>query len=165
MRFTTTFVLPLLLVISAALVSGCATIIHGSDQSVTVTSSPSAADVEIKRLGGVTIFKGVTPLMVNLDREHDYNVVVKMEGYQESSVFINNEFDALFLGNILCGGIIGMGVDVLTGAMWKLDPDMIHVSLATASLMDGSTQMYAVFRTSDSDGNIRSVILPLIKES
>jgi hypothetical protein len=103
--------------------------------------------------------------MINLDRDKEYNVIIRMEGYKETTVFINNTFDPLFLGNILCGGIVGMVVDAATGAMWELEPDMIHISLATASLIDGSTQTYAVFRALDADGNLRTMSVPLIKES
>jgi hypothetical protein len=145
-----------------ALITGCATILHGTDQEVYVDSSPKSAKVEIKTSGGVSVFNGLTPARVELDRDRSYDVFVNLEGYQQSVVHISREFDALYLGNIICGGIIGLIIDAANGAMYKLEPESINVTLVTASLDGYSKKTYAVLRTLDAEGQLRTMVVPLI---
>ncbi len=69
----------------------CASIIHGTKQDVTITSSPIAADVTVKTTGGVISFTGKTPATVTLARKDAYDVFINLSGYQETKVHINKE--------------------------------------------------------------------------
>lgn len=141
----------------------CASIIHGTKQEVSISSSPEAAEVVVKTAGGVISFSGKTPASVSLPRKSEYDVFVNLKGYQEAKVHINKEFDALYLGNIVCGGIIGLIIDAANGAMNKLEPDVVSVTLAVASVGKGEKSTYVVFRAIDADGQLRNLVLPLIK--
>lgn len=59
-----------------AVLPGCATIIKGSSQVVTVTSEPSNADVLIDGNN-----MGKTPLSVNLKKNTYSSITVKKSGY------------------------------------------------------------------------------------
>lgn len=152
------------LVLAIAL-SGCATIIKGTNQDISIQSNPSKASVTIKTSGGIEVFSGTTPASAKLSKKKEYVVTVKMDGYKESTVMVNQSFEAWTIGNILCGGVIGLIIDAVDGAMWKLEPDQIMVTMATASLENGETRLYAVYYAMDSEGQLRSMSVPMIKEA
>ena len=145
-------------------VTGCATILNGGDQEVTVNSSPSAAEVIIKSNEGVIAFAGKSPVTTELSRKNEYEVIVKMEGYKEATVRILKNFNIIYLGNIICGGLVGLIIDPITGAMWKLEPDEINVTLAVAlNNENNEKEMYVTFRYMDDQNRLRTVYVPLIK--
>lgn len=152
------------LVIAIAL-SGCATIFKGTNQDIRITSTPANATVVIKTSGGVEVFNGTTPATAKLPKKKEYIVTVKMDGYKETNVMVNQGFEAWTIGNLLCGGVIGLVIDAVDGAMWKLEPDQIMVTLATASLENGQTRLYAVFYGMDADGQLRSTAVPMVHEA
>lgn len=164
MQYTIKSILVLALtILVSSFFMNCASIVHGTKQDISISSSPEAADVTVKTAGGVVSFTGKTPATVQLARKNEYDVFIKLAGYQETTVHINKEFDALFIGNLLCGGIIGMIVDASNGAMNKLAPEVINVTLVTASIDNATKEIYAVFRAMDSEGQLRTLVIPLIK--
>lgn len=46
----------------------------------------------------------------------DLTVTCKKEGYQDAVITVPAEFNAVTAGNILAGGLIGVGVDAASGA-------------------------------------------------
>ena len=90
-------------------------------------------------------------------------MTINLAGYQEARIHISKEFDPLFLGNLLCGGVIGMIVDASNGAMNKLTPESINVTLVTASIENGTKEVYAVCRIIDDEGQLKTMVIPLIK--
>jgi len=101
--------------------SSCATIISGSRQKVEITSEPISAKVFINE-----IEVGNTPNQQNLKRNQNYNLVLKFEGYETYEINLERKFNAWFIGNIALGGIIGIIIDPITGAMHKLKPEEIN---------------------------------------
>lgn len=160
--FKWVFIVGVLLLISLASFR-CASILHGTKQDVSISSSPNAADVTIKTAGGVIVFDGKTPSAIKLERKHEYDVFVSLKGYKETKVHINKSFDALYLGNIICGGIIGLIIDAANGAMNKLEPNVINVTLVVASGDRDGQATYIVFRAMDADGQIKNLVIPLVK--
>jgi len=146
------------------LVVNCASIIHGSKQRVSITSAPEQAKVEITTTGGIGVFSGTTPASAKLKRKHEYKVEISLEGYKTQTLMIDKGFDAWVIGNLLCGGIIGLIIDATSGAMYQLEPEMIHVELVLASTGGGETEIYAVFRMMNTDGELQTVVVPMIKE-
>ncbi|MDU1904207.1 MAG: PEGA domain-containing protein [Dysgonomonas sp.] len=101
--------------------SSCATIISGSSQSVSFSSYPSNATVydNNTRLGR-------KPVSAKLKRKDKHSIVIELDGYQPYELVLERKFNAWFIGNILLGGLIGVIVDPITGAMYKLTPDQVH---------------------------------------
>ncbi len=122
MRKTTTY----LLVIGIVLTSGCATIFKGSEADIRVTSSPSNARILVD---DVTV--GATPATVSLDRK-EQTIKIKKKGFDTVPVKIDKSFDfaTTVLGNFVFGGVIGIVVDLTTGAAYSLDPAEVDVTLA-----------------------------------
>jgi hypothetical protein len=106
------------------LFSNCATVIHGSRQKMIITCEPRIADVF---LDGTRV--GQTPLTVKLARAHNHKIRICLEGYAPYEVNIKRRLDGWIFGNILIGGVIGIGVDALSGSMFRLSPAEIYPEL------------------------------------
>ena len=113
---------------------GCATIIHGSSQDINISSSPDEAEVWID---GARM--GTTPTKVTLKRKNDYLVTVKKEGYKEATMKIEGETSAWVIGNVIFGGIIGCGIDFITGGAYDLKPERVDINLTKLAELDGKT--------------------------
>jgi hypothetical protein len=110
-------------------VGGCATIVEGSDQSVTVITDPSGAECELRRQGEVVGIVSPTPGTVTVDKsQHDITVRCSRDGYEDAVATFDSEFQGMTAGNILFGGVIGLGVDAASGAMHEYD-DTVTVLL------------------------------------
>lgn len=115
-------------VIALFLITGCATIIHGTRQSVAISSNPSKAVVTIDGQE-----RGSTPLTVDLKRNDTHSVKIELDGYLPYELNLNKKVDGWIAGNIIFGGLIGLAVDAITGGMYKLSPDEIMAELKTSN--------------------------------
>jgi hypothetical protein len=106
------------------LFSSCATIISGSKQKISFASTPSAASIFIDE-----VEVGKTPFEMKLARNSEHAVMIKLDGYQTYQTRLTKKFNAWYLGNILIGGIIGLIIDPVTGAIYNLSPDQINAQL------------------------------------
>lgn len=120
------------LVATAALslltLSGCATITRGTSQAWTVNTQPSDA--------AITLSNGETcrsPCTLKLKRKYPFGVDICKQGYTRVATVVQTEVKgggaAGMAGNVLVGGIIGVGVDATSGAMKDLTPNPLHVTL------------------------------------
>jgi hypothetical protein len=97
--------------------SGCATIIKGTTQSIAVTTPPveGATCTLTSKEGTWTV---VTPGVAKVHKtKDDIQARCVKPGYQDGIATIPSNFQGWTLGNLLLGGIIGVGVDAGTGAM------------------------------------------------
>ncbi|MFP1683608.1 hypothetical protein ACLD0W_13930 [Alloalcanivorax sp. C16-1] len=123
--------------------SGCASIVSDSSYSVSLQSSPERANyVVTNQRSGKRIAAGVTPAMISLPAKNGffsgakYQVTFEHEGFNSSTVPLNASMDGWYWGNIVFGGLLGiLIVDPATGAMWKLD-DQVLVGLEEAPLVE-----------------------------
>ena len=108
--------------------SGCATIIKGTTQSVSITSAPTqGAMCELKNSEGVWYV--TTPGSVTVHKtKNDLTVTCSKVGFQDGVVTIPAKFNAVTAGNILAGGLIGIGVDAASGANYGY-PESTEVPL------------------------------------
>ena len=118
---------PLLL---AFCLPACATIVNGSSQTVTVTTTPPAATCTLDRMGARLGAIAQTPGSVRLDKsKNDLSVVCSKPGYQTATVTHSPSFGGATFGNILAGGVIGVVVDAASGANYEYPAD-IRLNLA-----------------------------------
>lgn len=116
---------------------GCATIVQGTTQKVRITSEPSGAAVIVYDSDERVVAEDSTPCQVRLDRGEgfyrgaEYKVSVRKAGYGAEEKAVGSELSMWYLGgNFVFGGLIGwFVVDPASGAMWKLDPDKVHIDL------------------------------------
>jgi PEGA domain len=123
------------------LMSSCATIVSGSKQNVKFSSNPSTATIFIDE-----VEVGKTPFEIKLARKSEHSVMLKLEGYQTYQTKLTKKFNAWFLGNILIGGLIGIIIDPITGAMYNLSPDQVNAQMSkgTAFRSNGKDVYIAV---------------------
>ncbi|WP_110686345.1 hypothetical protein [Salinicola aestuarinus] len=126
--------------------TGCASIVGDSDQSMTISSSPSDAAVVITDETAKQIFTGTTPTTVTLKKSDGsyfggktYHVEIDKPGYQMRQITLTTSPNGWFIGgNILFGGVIGwLVVDPFNGGMYTLSPDEISADLGDAVSMQG----------------------------
>ncbi len=98
------------------LVSGCASIISGTTQEVAVNSSPDGATCDIMR-DGVRVQRVVTPASAIVQRTNQSLLVsCTKPGYQAATATNPSGLEPWVFGNLLAGGVIGLVVDLSTGA-------------------------------------------------
>ena len=109
-------------------VVSCASIIHGSRQDISVNSVPSGAKVMVKGVHMAT-----TPAVIELKRKES-NIILRFEkeGYEPVEIALNRSVDGWIAGNIVFGGLIGLAIDFIDGAAYKLNPSEVDAVLAEA---------------------------------
>lgn len=114
----------------AAMVSGCASIVHGSRQDIRVASSPSGAVVRVNLNNTAT----TTPGVINLSRkEIGYVLTFEKEGYKPVEVSLRRTIGGWLFGNIIFGGLIGIIIDFASGSAYKLTPAEVEIALGEKS--------------------------------
>lgn len=121
-----------LIVAAACLSTGCASIVSGQNQSVSVTTKNQGADVAGAKCS-LTNDKGTwyttTPGSVTVRRSYnDLALTCTLDGAEPGIASVKSTTKGMAFGNILFGGIIGAGVDMSTGAAYDY-PDIINVEL------------------------------------
>lgn len=123
------------------LLSGCATLTKSSSQSVTINTKPPGAECWLEREGKLIAVVNPTPGTISIEKDKDViRVVCKKEGFLENDGELASKFEAMTFGNIIFGGIIGVGVDAASGAMHEYPPlvtlTLIPAEFATAEARD-----------------------------
>jgi hypothetical protein len=108
----------------AALAAGCATITRGTTQTVTL-DTPGVVGAKCTLTSSAVGTKSVvTPATVTLEKGQDAVAVhCSKECYQDGKGIIASNIEGMTAGNLVVGGVIGLGVDAATGAMNKYNPD------------------------------------------
>ncbi|WP_336017875.1 hypothetical protein [Acinetobacter lwoffii] len=124
------------LIAASVTMTGCASIISGSTQTLTFKSVPEQASISITNKAGEKVHTGVTPATVTLKRGNGffqpaaYDVTFKKEGFQTKTVQVTGTVNGWYVANIIFGGLIGLLiVDPATGAMYTLNPSDINAVL------------------------------------
>jgi hypothetical protein len=60
-------------------------------------------------------------------------VTIEKDGFQSESVAVTKSMSAAVAGNIIAGGLVGWGVDAVSGAQYNLNPSTINVRLQPTS--------------------------------
>src|SRR4249920_169024 len=118
------------IVLAAAIAApcvGCASVTRGTTENISISSTPAGAIAEITGLDIPT--SCVTPCVVQAKRNADITVTVNKEGYEPQIIELTTEMRgsgaAGFAGNLLLGGVVGMGVDAVTGAALDHKPNPV----------------------------------------
>ncbi len=107
-----------------AVLPGCATIIHGSNQDISISSNPPGATVLTADGGSFT-----TPAKINVKRNKDHVFCVTKPGFHTEQVAGTSVLSGAVFANIVLGGIIGGIVDASSGAAWRIEPETFMVTL------------------------------------
>lgn len=131
-------IIPLFLIL---MTTACATITSGTSQPITITSEPAQAVCQLERDGALVGAVSATPGTVTVSRStKNLSVRCERSGYAAGLSAVPANFQAMTLGNLLVGGLIGVAVDAASGAMGEY-PANVHVTL-TAAQPGGGTNWY-----------------------
>jgi hypothetical protein len=109
----------------AALLTGCASIISGTSQAVTIDSNVQGATVAIE--GNVV---GQTPFSGKIPRKRESVALVSKPGYTAQPVVLTTSFNPVAILSIVWDYST---TDCLTGACWEYAPSTYYVNLRPAT--------------------------------
>ena len=147
-----------ILLLTAAIISmGCATIVHGNDQEISIKSKPSGAKATIYDRYDREVWSSETPCTARLQRgdgffvKQTYRIVFEKEGYDAKTFQLYSSVDGWYIaGNLFLGGFIGwLVIDPASGAMWRIDPDIVNVSLDKSVALLSDEQGFAIAMRED----------------
>ncbi len=124
------------------LLAGCASIMHGKMQSVSISSTPEGATVTVDNRN-----IGTTPVSAELTRKDEHIVRISLEGYTTATLTLQRKTSGYVWGNIFFGGLIGLAVDAINGSMYKLEPEQLAATLVrdqSTALEDGKLYIVTV---------------------
>lgn len=129
----------LLVIASTSLASGCASIVGGTGQVVSVETHQAERPVEGARCemaNSKGTYYVTTPGTVTVNRAYG-NLTVRCDkdGMAAGQATVVSATKALAFGNILFGGAIGVAVDTSSGAAYDY-PEMIRVSMGESVVID-----------------------------
>lgn len=105
------------LLLISSFTSGCATIIKGQSQDLTVNTNPSGASCVITRNGANVATINPTPATIHIEKtKYDILVTCDKKGYETATYSGHSGNEGAVLGNIIAGGGIGWAVDSATGS-------------------------------------------------
>ena len=110
------------------LLQGCASILEGTDQTITVETTPQGANCRFYREGRV-VAQVITPGGVMVEKtKHDMTVECVKEGYEVSKANLDSGIEGATWGNIVAGGGIGWAIDSASGADNEY-PEYVNIAL------------------------------------
>lgn len=125
-------------VLLLTLLSGCASIVSGGPENLTISSNPSDANMTIcNERTGQCLTNAKTPYTASLERDQGffkaakYKIRCEKEGYTPLEKSISANVNGWYFGNIVFGGLVGLLiVDPATGAMWSLPEKNLIMDLS-----------------------------------
>ena len=109
--------------------TGCCSIIHGTSQGIPVNSVPSGAKVFHNGIPA-----GTTPAVLELKRNAHHTIRVEKEGYSPYEESLTHSTSGWVWGNIFLGGLIGLAIDAVDGAIYNVEPQRIQATLLPVTM-------------------------------
>ncbi len=117
---------------AVAALTGCASIVNGTNQSVSVnTGNVGGATCSLQNDKG-RWFVSNTPGSVVVNRSFkDLQIDCQKPGYKDGYKDVASHTKAMAFGNLVFGGVVGAGVDVADGAAYDY-PTEVYVPMRKA---------------------------------
>jgi len=113
--------------------AGCATVTRGMTEQVSFTSEPAGATVQTS----TGLRCAATPCTFDISRKSEFVASFTLAGYEDQEIKVVTELAgngaAGFAGNVLIGGVVGMGTDAATGATQDHKPNPVHAVMMRKS--------------------------------
>jgi hypothetical protein len=104
----------------AFVVAGCATIVKGTTQTIVINTPGAPGAMCTLASSDMGTKSVVTPATITVGKsKENISVTCQKECYQDGIAVIVSNTEAMTAGNIILGGVVGLGVDAATGAMNK----------------------------------------------
>lgn len=109
--------------------TGCASVTRGFNDTVEIYYDPPQAKVSTN-LGHVCTS---SPCSLEIARKKPFTVTAELDGYAPQTVQVESKLApggvAGMAGNVLVGGVIGVGIDAATGATLEHFPNPVLVEM------------------------------------
>lgn len=134
-------------VVATTVLSGCASIVNGTSQPISVTTPPvSGATCSLKNSKGEW-YVNATPGSAVVHRAYGpLTVNCKKSGYNTAIMTVKSSTKGMAFGNVVFGGIIGGGVDMADGAAYDY-PTPIVVPMSPVTAQNPAPQASPVAKT------------------
>ena len=130
-------------VLAASQLVGCASIVNGQNQSISVesrTDSGPVAGASCKLSNNKGTWFVTTPGSTIVQRSfEDLSVRCDKDTLEPGLVSVKSSTKAMAFGNIIFGGVIGAGVDMSTGAAYDY-PTLITVQMGKSTTQAAQPQ-------------------------
>ena len=130
----------------AAGLTGCATVVHGTTQTIPIASSPPGATVVIDDVPA-----GVTPMIATVSRKRAHVVSFVVDGVVTDRVALNRQMSPLVLADIFLLYVAPVIVDMSNGAAYNFQKDTLRSG--------GGSLAAGVRRLPVSDGVLASAVI------
>lgn len=131
---------------SISLLTGCASIVSGTSQIVsveTLQSTGQVAGATCKLENDKGVYYVTTPGTVTVRRAYgDMNVKCEKPGMEAGIATIKSSTKAMLAGNIIFGGVIGAGVDAASGAAYDY-PTLFQIMMGQTPIVAPMTSSAA----------------------
>ncbi len=118
------------LLLPVMLLPACATVINGTSEDVVVSTSPPGAACAVDRAGARLGAVPQTPGSLHVEKsKNELTVTCGKAGFQTATVTRSPSFSLMTFGNVFVGGLIGVAVDLASGANYQYPSD-IRLDLA-----------------------------------
>lgn len=119
-------------VLVGASLGGCASVTSGTSQDISVVT-PGVTGAQCSLTSPDGNYNVTTPGTLTVSKsKHDISVNCAKQGYHDGVAVIPSNFEGMTLGNILIGGIVGVGIDAASGAMNEY-PNAVQVHMEKRS--------------------------------
>ena len=126
---------------TSILLTGCATIMHGTQQDVGFGSVPTSARITVDNQRSAT-----TPTVMKMSRKDNHIVRIELDGYLPYEATLTRGVSGWVWGNLVIGGLVGLAVDAISGGLYKLSPEQMTATLSkeTGATDGGVLQVFVV---------------------
>lgn len=139
-------------------VSGCATVTRGTTQPVTVNTSPEqGAQCALINSEG-TWYLSTPGTAVVHKTQGDLDITCNKHGYAPGHLTAVSHFTMATAGNVIVGGVVGVGVDAVSGANYYYDSP-VYVALG-ANLATGAASSPIPLTVRCADPQITATLTP-----
>jgi hypothetical protein len=119
------------LILAAAIcgISGCATMLAGGPDHVSVATNPPGATVFVDNKP-----VGQTPAVVELDRAHSHGQLrIELPGFMPVTVVRDKVLNQWIWASFVMGGLIGIGIDIATSNATRFEDEPVAIGLTPSS--------------------------------
>ena len=101
---------------------------RGTTESFVIETTPAGANVSLS-----TGLSCTSPCSLKVKQRGDFVVTIEKEGYETITANVTSSIDGqggvAMAGNVILGGVLGLGIDAGTGAMHSHKPNPLVVTL------------------------------------
>ena len=115
--------LPIVLLLAALLSSGCAGILHGTNDTVSVNSMEDDTIIYVNSTP-----RGRNTAIAQLKRGDAHTITASKEGCRNVTVETTQSFDTVAIGDFFRFRVLSIPIDLVSGAAWKTDQAIVTLS-------------------------------------